>query len=57
MHACEPGIPAAAAVEVDGSGIGGAGEGAGAVVADAAGFEGAGGLKVVEFEEYSAAID
>ena len=49
----EPGIPARGTVEVGGGGIRGVGVGFEDEVSEAAGFEGAGGLQVFEFEEDS----
>ena len=57
MHTREPGITAAAAVEMHLLRVGGMLESTEKVVADAAGLEGAGGLQVVELEEDSAALD
>ena len=54
MDSCESGIAPTAAEEVDSFWVGGAFEGAEEVVADTAGFKGAGWLKMVELEEDSA---
>ena len=55
-HAGEAGVAAAGAVEVRSVGRGVCEEGAADQVADAAGFEGAGRLEVLEFEEDAALV-
>ena len=54
VHARQPRIAAAAGVEVDAGGFGGVGQGILDVVAHTPGFEAAGGLEILEFEEDSA---
>jgi hypothetical protein len=54
MDGRESSVSARRGIEVDFLRVGGRGEDGGAEVADSAGFEGAGGLEVVELEEDSA---